>query len=162
MVSTKQITTAVVVLGIAALVIGVLLPVGLNALANDETATITQDNGTTQEVSPLIDTTLDDVETAGTPDNATFTVTLDGTSATNTIDNGSVVTFTINGDEIDVGLEDAVSGSPDSATSNYSYDTAVGYSDGAAALWGILDLAIVLGAFLFVVGLALAYMRQAQ
>ncbi len=161
MVNTEKMVTAVVVLGIAAIVIGTLLPIATGALADDQVTTLTQDNQTTTEVKPGLDSTVDDVNTSASPNQSTITLDLDGTTEQNTVDEGSVVTYTIDGYDIDVGLESAdTSTSPDQITSNYTYDQAVGYSGGASSLWNILDLAVILGAFLFIVGLAMAYMNR--
>lgn len=145
----------VIALTVAGLLAAVILPVALDEIEEDRTDTITQDVGTTENVTAVFDTTLDATDTGG--DNATYTLDdTEGSSETNTVDNGTTTTFSLDSGDVDVTVDDVQS---DSATATYTYSTTHGWSAGATGLWGILALVIVLTVFLFVLGVALKAME---
>lgn len=143
----------------------VLLPAAVDQLENDTTDVFTQDNNTATEINARLNSTVTDVETAGATHNVTVQLNdsrVAGTTS-NTIDNGSTTDYSMyDGQTVTVGIEDAdTSTTPDSATVNYSYAPEYSYNDGARSVWNVLGLAIILAAFLFVVGIGInVYSRQ--
>jgi len=149
--STTADNAVKLVVGIALLGIlaAFLLPVAVNAINGDTTTTIQQDTGTTVDVNGELNTTLDSV-TAGT--SATYTLESDGQSITNTVNVGSNTTYSFNRGDVVVTVTESNSGN---ATAEYEYAKDYAYSNGASALWGLLGLMLVLGVFLYVIGMAL-------
>lgn len=145
----------VVALTVAGLLAAVMLPVALDQIEEDRTTTITQDTGTTENVTAVFDATLDSTNTSA--DTATYTLDdVENSSDTNTVDNGTTTTFSLDSGDVDVTVDNVES---DSATATYTYATTHGWSTGATGLWGILALLLVLTVFLFVLGVALKAME---
>lgn len=148
--SSRKATTLVVTLLVAALMAAVLFPVAIGAISGPEVATATLDTGNTTELQPGLNATLDSVD--DTADTATYTVSADGETATATVGNGTNTTVTVDGTDVTIGVTDVTT---TSATADFEYPTTYGWGSGAAALWGILPVLLVLGIFLFLVALAL-------
>jgi len=149
--STTADNAVKLVVGIAVLGLlsAFLLPVAVNAIYADTTTTTQQATLETVDVNGELNATLDST-TAGT--DATYTLESGDQSITNTITVGSNATFSFDRGDVVVTVTDSTS---DNATAEYEYAKDFAYSSGASALWGILGLLLVLGAFLFVVGMAL-------
>lgn len=151
MADAKKGVAIVVGLFVFALVTAFLLPVALDAIAGDETSTITQDVGDTDTVQPDLNVTLDSTDDAN--DTATYTVNASGSTATTSaIAVGSNETVTVDGIEVTLAPQTV---NTDSATTDVSYPTDYGWGSGASAMWGILPVIIVLAAFLYIVGYAM-------
>lgn len=147
----KKAVGIVVGLMVFGLIAAFLMPVAINAIAGDETTTITQNTTDTTEVQPGLEITLD--STDDTNDTATYTVNASGSTATTSaIAVGSNETVTVDG--IDVTLAPKTV-NPDSATTDVSYPTDYGWGSGASAMWAILPVILVLAVFLYIVGMAL-------
>jgi len=150
-----QMAQGAVALVIALLMIGLmgslLLPIGLDAITSDTEQTITQNTSETVEVNPELDATLDSV-TDGT--SATYTLNQsDGGEITKTVNLGANETFSFARGDVTVNLSSTTT---DSATSTFAAPPEFSFGDGARAMWGILDVIIVLGLFLFLIGIAVA------
>lgn len=158
-IETDVIVGVVIVLTIFGLIAAIALPVALDAITDDATVTITQDNQTTEDVNGALNATLDDVN--GTDTNATYTLTQDdGTSIQKEINTTESRTFSFSRGDVVVTLDSITTGSPDQATATFAYNQEFAYSGGASALWLLLDVILVLGAFLFAVGIALKAMDR--
>lgn len=147
----KKAVALVIGVFLVALLAAFLMPVALDAIAGDETSTITQNVSDTDTVQPDLNVTLDSVDTSG--DNATYTVNASGDTATTTVDNGTNETVTVDGIDVTIAVTDVQTGQ---ATADVSYPTDYGWGSGASAMWAILPVIIVLAIFLYIVGLALA------
>lgn len=158
--SAQAAVTLVVGLMIFGVLAAVMLPVAVDQIEGNQTDVLTQDNNTAVEVNSQLNSTVTDVS-SGTPDTVTVQLNDTRTSGTtsNTIDNGTTTDYSMfDGQTVTVGVEDADTGtSPDSATLNYTYANDYTYSDAGRSLWGLLGLAIVLAAVLFVMSIALKY-----
>lgn len=149
--NVAKVALAIVIgLAVTALVAGLLVPIGINELNDDQTQTVTQSAGDTENLTASLDATLDSVDTGG--DNATYTLSDGSSTATNTVDNGTTTTFSLDGGSVDVSPQDVSSGQ---ATTTYSYAKDFGWSSGGSAMWNLLDMVIVLSVFLLVLAIAL-------
>lgn len=155
--SASAAVTLVVAIMIFGVLAAVMLPVAIDQIEGNQTTTLTQDVDTTYEVNSELDSNVTSV-TVGTTDSATIELNDTRTSGTtsNTIDNGTTTDYDLEGGTVTVGVEDVDdSPSPNQATANYTYSNDYAYGSGASSIWGVLGLAIVLSAFLFVVGVAI-------
>jgi hypothetical protein len=142
----------VLALAIVGLLSAVLLPVAVNELNANETVTLNQSVGDTDEVNAVLNATLDS-STAGTEATYTLNVTDPGGASTQkTITEGGEETFSFDRGDVTVNVSEARSGG---ATATFTYNSDFSYSSGGRSLWGVLDLVIVLAAFLFSIGLAI-------
>lgn len=140
----------VLALAIVGLLSAVLLPVAVNELNANETVTLNQSVGDTDEVNAVLNATLDS-STAGTE--ATYTLNVsDGAKTSKTITEGGEATFSFDRGDVTVNVSEARSGG---ATATFTYNSDFSYSSGGRSLWGVMDLVIVLAAFLFSIGLAI-------
>lgn len=144
MVNARKAVGLVVALTVGGLMAAFLLPVVIGQLGGAEAATIALDTGNQTELQPGLNATLDSVD--DTADSATYSVTADGDSSTVTVDNGTNSTVTVGGADVTIGV---TSVSADAATAEFQSPTTYGWGGGAAALWGILPILIVLAVFLF-------------
>ena len=145
----KAAVTVITVLTVAAIVTAFLLPIGVGALTSDQEVTQTTAELETESVTALLEVTVDSV-TENTE--ATITLSSDTDSDQQTVAESATETFTVDGNSIDVTLDDAGDGE---ITATYEIPRGFGWSAGASALWFILDVIIVLAAFLFFIGVAL-------
>jgi len=151
----KMAVGLVVTLLVVGLIGATMLPIGINAITGDTTETITQDTSETVEVNAVLNSTLDSTN-AGT--NATYTLNVsDGAEKTKTIAVGTNKTFSFDRGGVTVNVSESNSGN---ATADFSAPKQFAYGDGARAMWGILDVIIVLGMFLFVISIALVGLRD--
>ena len=146
---SKLVVGALVGLTVMALVAAFLIPIGTGAIVDDRTITQTTAETETDSLTSTLNVTVDSVTT---DTEATLTISAGEDSDTQTISESGTETFTVNGDEIDATLDDAGDGE---ATVTYEIPRDAGWSDGASALWGILDVMIILAVFLLFVGIAL-------
>lgn len=154
MMSARRAVTLVVVLAVFGLVASIGLPVAINALEGDTQTTLNQTVGTDYDVNGELVSTVTAVDTASAPSTATVELNDTRTSGTtsNTINVGANETYSLNGGDVVVGVEEATA---NYAVANYSYATDYAYSGGASALWSILALAIMLAAFLYIIRVGL-------
>lgn len=148
--AAKVAVGVIVGVGILALMAGILLPVGIDGIVDDETYTETQDVGEVVNVTSTLDSTLDSTDTGG--DNATYTLSGPDSSVSHTVDNGTTQDFALTGGTVTVGVEDVESSA---ATANYTVPKDFGWSSGASSIWFILDVAVILAVILAALGLAL-------
>lgn len=147
----------VITVSVFSIVAAFTLPVAIDNMAGNSTTTLTQDVDTTVDVNGELESNVTSV-TTGSPDTATVELNDTRTSGTTskTIDNGSTADYSLDGGTVTVGVEDVdTSTSPNQATINYTYSTDYAYSDSASSVWDIIPLAIVLAAFLFLIGVGL-------
>lgn len=139
----------IVTVFVVMLVGAVLMPVAVDQLEGDASTTITQDNGTTADVTANLNTTLDSV----TASDATYTLQTDDQSITNTISEGSNATYSFSEGDVVVTV-DGVDDSNDQATTTYEHPTDFGWDDNTSNLWGTLGLIGVLAFFMLMLGMA--------
>jgi len=128
----------------------VLVPVGLASLQGTSTDTVNQSVGETVEVTGNVNATLESTSLAS-PENATITLndTDTSSSTTKTIDNGTSETYSLEGGDINVSVENVESGY---AVSSYEYSTRYNLGGGASALLGVVGLVGVLSLVLLFIG----------
>lgn len=144
-----KIVIAIVITGLIA---AFLMPIAVNAIAGPSTASSTLQPTNTTDFKYNLNVTLDSVDVSGATDNATYTINADGTTSTVTIDEGANTTTTVDNADIKISVTDVTSAN---ATADYEYPTTYGWGGGAAAMWVILPVILVLGVFLYFVYLAL-------
>lgn len=160
--SASAAVTLVVGLMIFGVLAAVMLPVAINEIEGDTTTTLTQDEDTTYEVNSRLNSNVTGT-TIATTDTATIELNDTRTSGTTskTVDNQTTADYDMEGGTVTVGLENVDdSTSPNQATVNYTYTNDYAYGDGASSLWGILGLAIVLAAVLFIFGTAFKFTNR--
>lgn len=141
----------IVTVFVVMLVGAVLMPVAVDQLEGDTSTSITQDNGTTADVTANLNTTLDDVTASG----ATYTLQTEDQSITNTISTGSNATYSFTEGDVVVTVDSTdTSATPDQATATYEYSTDFGWDDNTSNLWGTLGLIGVLAFFMLMLGMA--------
>lgn len=151
--STAKVAVGIVVgLLVFGLLTAILLPVGVDAFASDRTSDFNVTQGDTVDVTPQLNATVDSV-TADT--DATITLATDDQSIQNTINQGSNATYSFNEGDVEVEVTNAGSGF---AEFTVDHPDEFSMSDGAASMWNIIPLFMVLGAFLFVVRVATSEM----
>lgn len=146
----------VVALTVGGLMASFLLPIGIDALNGDDAVTLDQ------QVSDGFDSVGSGIEadltsTDATNSTASYNVTYDGDYQSVTVSEGSSSTVTVGGEDVTVSPQSISTGS---ATTEYTFSSTIGWSSGAVALWGILDVILVLAVFLFFIGVALAASRR--
>lgn len=150
----------VVALTIGALITAFVLPVGIDAVVDDSTVTVNQTEAETIEVTEGLNATLDDVDDGNGDIDVTLNATDPGAgSATLTnISTGDNKTATLEGETITVTNEKKLSNT--NAEVTYAHPPDYAWSGGAQALWGILDVIIVLAVFMLLVGISLRAMNS--
>lgn len=155
--NTNRILAVVLAVALMAILGAFLGPVALDALNQDRSVTINQTTSSTEEVHARLNATLDSVDT--TNDDATITLTYDdGSSETNTVSNGTTTTYTVNGFDVNVTVNNVETGY---AEATYDFPQDMAYSDGARGLWGLVGLTVVLALFLAILykGMEMTGMR---
>lgn len=152
--TAKMAVGLVVTVTVVGLMAAFLLPVAINEIEGDTTTTLTQDVDTDYDVNAKLVSNVT-AATSGTPDSATIELNDTRTAGTTskTIDVGDNATYSLEGGDVDVGVESINAGT--NATANYTYANDYAYGDGASSLWGVLGLAIVLAVFLYIVSVGL-------
>lgn len=139
----KAIFGIVIGLLIVAVLVANLLPIALGQLNSGENVTLNQDVGTEYEVETDV---LNSTVTAVT-DATNATVELkdveSGTTVSNTVSVGSTTTYTLEGQDVNVTVNSASSGTPGNASVTYEYATSYGWSAGTAALYGIIGILLI-------------------
>lgn len=145
----------VIALAVAGVLAAVMLPVAINEIEADTETTLTQDVDTDYDVNGKLVSNVT-AASSGTPDSATIELNDTRTSGTTskTIDVGANATYSLDGGDVVVGVENINAAT--NATANYTYAKDYAYSSGASAVWGVLGLILVLAAFLYIVGVALS------
>lgn len=143
----------VIGVAVAGIVGAFLLPTAINEVEGNATFQTTQDVGTANEsVNAVLDANLTSA-TTGSPDSATIELNNNGTTESNTVDNGTVTKYsTLNDGPAWVGVEDVTSSS---ATFNVTYANDYSFSDGASSLWGLVALILVLALVLMLLSMGM-------
>lgn len=145
MAEAKKAVGLVVALVVGGLLAAFLMPIAIDAISGPEDVTNTLDTGETVTLQDDLNVTLDST-TSGT--NATYTVTGGADSATTTVAVGGNQTVTVNGASVTISTSDATA---TNATQTIEYPTDYGWGGGAASLWGLLPMVLVLAVFLYFV-----------
>ena len=127
-----------------------LMPIAIGAVTAPDTVELTQTEGDTNTLQGDLQVTLDD---AVADTNATYTVTEGTASDTVTVTEGSTVTATVDGTEVDISLSSATA---TEATSTFEWPKTYGWGSAAGSIWVILPILMVLAIFLFFTSLALS------
>jgi len=152
--SARMVVTLVIILVVGGILAATLMPVALDQLTDDKTTEFENvDVGDTEAVAGNLDITLDNVNDTAND----ISVTLeDADGNTASLTNVSATqTATVGGDNVDVTLDNVDDG--DTADFTVVYAADFGWSSGGQALWAILDLVLVLAAFLFFVAVAMKF-----
>ena len=144
MADAQRAVKMVVAIVVAGLMAAFLIPIVIGAIGGPATTVATLDVGNSTELQPNMTATLDAVDV--TNDTATYTITASGQSATATVANGTNSTVTVDGADVTISVTDVSTGQ---ATAEFEYPQTYGWSAGAAALWAILPVIIVLALFLY-------------
>lgn len=143
-------TKLVVALAVAGIMLAFLMPVAIGAISGTEDTTATQAVDETVELQPGLNATVTGV-TADT--SATYTVEYNNDSVTGeTVNEGSNSTVTVGGEDVTIAPSDVTA---TNATTTYTHSRTAGWGDGAAALWVILPVILVLAGFLYLTFMAL-------
>ncbi len=159
--SANRAVQLVVALAVFGIIASVLAPVALDAITEDDSESFTGvSEGDTVEVKEgILNATLDN--TAGDETNITVTVTdvdSGSTAQATNITDGSSQEVTLQGETITITNDDSAASTADFTV---AFPPNYGWSGGAGSLWNVLDLAIVLVLFLFVVGMAMMARNRA-
>lgn len=141
----------VVALTVGGLITAFVLPIGISSINDDQVTTMNQ--SVSDGFEPIGNGFSSDVTEVNAGMNATYNVSFDGSYQTVTVTEGTSETVTVGGEPITLQLTEAGS---DYAVTEYTHDKTAGWSDGSAALWGVLDVILVLAVFLFFVSVALS------
>lgn len=151
MVNASDATKLIVGVFVAGIMAAFLLPIAIGAVAGPDELTATQDVSETIELKPGLNATVDSVDT--TADSATYTVTADGDTATQSVSVGSNATVTVDGADVTISPDSVSTGN---ATTTYEYPKTYGWGGGASALWTIIPVILVLAVFLYFVYMAIS------
>lgn len=150
----KAMVGVVLALVIAGVLIGYLLPIGINSVEQPETINQTQDVSVTYEIDAQLNSTVTSVN-----DGVNATVELydesSDTTQSQTIDVGNTATYSLPGGDVNVTVNSATAGSPDTADLTYEVPNDFGWDDSAKSLFGLLPLFLVLVPLVVVVGWAM-------
>lgn len=149
----KRVMTMIVGVTVVALLVGILLPIAIQGLADPSETTYNQSVGETVELhADGLNTTLDSV-TDGV--DATYTVQYDGDSVTTTVNVDANQTVTVGGADVTIAPTEV---GTDYAVTDYEYPTTLGWGS-AGTLWDILPVVILLGPVLFMLFVGLRMYR---
>lgn len=159
---TAKIVGLVLALVIGAILIGNVLPVGINAVEQNQTTanTTSQVGDTDTYASDRINVTIDSAA-SGTPDTATITVedTINGDTVQKTVDNGTTASFSLTGGTVDVSVHDVdTAPSPSEVTYQISYASDFAWDDSTKSLWALIPIFLILGALVLLAGITLKQM----
>lgn len=158
---TQKVVALVLALVIGAILIGNVLPVGINATTEDSTINLTQDEGTEYVVvDGKLNSTVTGSDTTTDPDQTTIELkdVESGNTVSNTVENGSTVTYSIGGESVNVTVNDVTSGTPSTVDVTYSVPPDYGWDDGTQSLWTLIPVFLVLGALVLLAGIVLRQM----
>lgn len=148
----------VITLSIIAIVGAFLLPVAVDEIEGNTTFSTTQDTQSPNEtVNAVLDANLTAVDTAASPSTATIELNNNGTTESNTINNGTITTYsTLPDGDVDVGVTDVNSGN---ASFNVTYANDYAYGDAASSVWGLVGFIIILAFLLYLLSYGLGTMN---
>lgn len=132
---------------IAGLLLGYVFPVGLNAVNEDPTYTITSDESEEVNVQERLNATVTSSDTTTSPDQATIKLEdlQTGTTETQTIENGSSAEYsTLEGGTVNVTVTDVTSGSPNTVTADYTVEQGFAWDDNSQTIFGVLGIFLVI------------------
>jgi len=136
----------VVVAVVALLIVSAIVPMAMNAFFDEESATLTQDEDVTYTVAGNLQTNATDVD--GTNDEATIelTRTNTGTTVTNTVSNGTTTTYTLDGYDVNVTVDDVdTSTTPNTTTVTYEYPKEAAWDGIVGDLWDLIPIFVIIG-----------------
>jgi hypothetical protein len=152
MVDARKAAQVTVAIAVGAILAALLLPVAINAMAGTETVVLNQSVGETSELQPGLNATLDSVSVGV---DASYTLNASGTTSSVTVAEGASQSVTVGGATVNISVQDT---GQNSATAEFESPTT--YSWGSAgSLWNVIPVIIVLGVFLFFVGVAVSVLR---
>lgn len=164
--SPQAVVLIVVGLAVGAIVMAFILPVAIGEIEGASNTTANQTVGEDIELTGQLNSTLTGV-TSGTPDTATFNVTIYDNSSTResaivTVDESdtSTSTATLDGNDIVINATEVETGADAYSVAEYQYPRDAGWGSGASSIWGLLGLAIVLGIMIFFIGIALSVQNR--
>lgn len=150
----KAMVGVVLALVIAGVLVGYVLPIGINSVESPDTFNETQDVSVTYEVDAQLNSTVTSVN-----DGVNATVELydesSDTTTSQTIDVGSTASYDLPGGTVNVTVNSATAGSPDTASLTYEVPNDFGWDDGAQSIFGLIPLFLVLVPLVVVVGWAM-------
>jgi hypothetical protein len=141
----QKMTMAVMGIVVAGLLLGYVFPVGLNAVNEDPTYSLTVDEGTEVEVQERLNATATTVD--ATNDEVTLQVkdTQTGTTESQTIQNGSTAQFsTLEGGFVNVTVTDTNTGTPNSTTLDFEVEQGFAWDDSSKSIFSVLGIFLVL------------------
>lgn len=150
--ASEKAVKLIVALTVGGLIAAFLLPVVIGAMSGADEVTQTMDVDDVVEVQSGLNVTLD---SATDNTSATYNVSAAGDSQVITVNEGANETATVDGAEVTVGAENVTS---TSAETTISSPKTYGWGTGAAALWVILPVILVLAVFLYFTYVALSSM----
>lgn len=157
----KMVIGLVVALTVASIMAAFLLPIGIDAMVDDTDVSFTgvAEGETNEVISGSLNVTLDTINDTSN-NNVDINVTLTDVDSGNTlvltnINEGASANGTLEGQTLTV-TNDAVAADETTADFTVSHPIQYAWSDGAQALWAILDVILVLALFLMLIGMALA------
>lgn len=147
----------IIALVIGGILIGYLLPVGIGAVNSSTNETVDHEISVTEQIaSGEVNATVTNVIDGASADVELEHVE-DGTTVTNTVSVNTPTEFSLPGGDVNVTVQSASTGTPDTATVSYEYKN-YGWSDGSKSLYGLLPLFLVLVPLVVVVGWAMRSM----
>lgn len=144
----------IVAVAVMAIIVGLVLPVGVDALMTDDSTTIDQEEGVEDTVTTHLNTTATTIDDTDNEVTVQLDDTDTGSTTTTTVAEGTSETVTMEGEEITVTVDSIDSST--TATLTYDYPSWYGWGDGAQSLVQILDLIFILTILLVTVGWAVA------
>lgn len=135
--------TLVVALVMGLIIIAAVLPVAMDAFYEDKSQQLTQDESETYQVAGLIETNATDVNTVD--GEATIELNRSGTTASNTVANGTTTTYTVDGHDVNVTVNDVSSGTPNTATVTYEYSADAAWNGNTGDLYYLIPLFVMIG-----------------
>lgn len=153
MVDSKRAVSLVVGLFVAAIMAAFLLPVAIGAVSGPDSTTLNQTTADSPvELKNNLTVEVTNLDDATTPNEATYSVSYDGSSTTATVGEGNNQTATVGGIDVDIAPTTVTASY---AVTDYEYPTTAGWGSGASSLWLIIPLFLVIPVFLYVTRMAL-------
>lgn len=158
----KQMTTRLVglvlALVIGAILIGNVMPVGINEVEQDDTINLTQDEGVnTVVVSNKLESNVT-ASSAGTSATIELTDVESGNTVSNTVNVGNSKTFSIAGESVNVTVNSVTAGSPNTTDATYEVPPDYGWNDSSKSLWSLIPVFLILGALVLLAGIVMKQM----
>lgn len=151
--STAKTAVGIIVgLLVFGLLAAILLPVGVDAFASDRTSDFNVSTSDTVDITPQLNATVDSTNANS---NATLTLATSDQSIQKTINQGSNATYSFSEGDVVVEVTNAASSF---AEFTVDHPDEFSMSDGAASMWNIIPLFMVLGVLLFAIRVATSEM----